>query len=334
MRPVFIVYYLWWSANHWDDLLGRGYPKARRPSPLPATLDARGCTARSLFPGSKLSDVHPAQGYDQDAPGVIERDVRQAAATGAKGFSVNWKGDGTAAQTPSSVRFNRRLQALFDAVHKVNAEGIDFKLQLNYQASARQLPFTQFRNDLGYFLKRYGGDPALDHTWSPKPTMIWTGSWKYSAARLAEVARAFRGRVLLIGDEKPRTWSAARAASLDGASWYWSSQDPAGNPQSFDQVARFAAQVRGSARNPGGGTKVWLAPFAPGYDSRLRYGSSSCVPRGDGRTLRALLAGNARSNPDGWTLISWNEIAEGTYIVPLTRYGTRYTDELRRLLRG
>jgi hypothetical protein len=25
---------------------------------------------------------------------------------------------------------------------------------------------------------------------------------------------------------------------------------------------------------------------------------------------------------------------EGTHIVPLTRYGTRYTDELRRLLRG
>src|SRR3954463_12193531 len=34
VRPVFLVYYLWWSANHWDDLLGRGYPKARRPSPL------------------------------------------------------------------------------------------------------------------------------------------------------------------------------------------------------------------------------------------------------------------------------------------------------------
>jgi hypothetical protein len=25
---------------------------------------------------------------------------------------------------------------------------------------------------------------------------------------------------------------------------------------------------------------------------------------------------------------------EGTHIVPLTRYGTRHTDELRRLLRG
>ena len=95
-------------------------------------------------------------------------------------------------------------------------------------------------------------------------------------------------------------------------------------------MAKFADAVRQSP-NPDGRQKTWLAPFTPGYNASLLYDSPTCVPRDNGETMRTLFAGNASSKPDGWTLISWNEISEGSYVVPLTRYGTGYTDILKVL---
>jgi hypothetical protein len=48
--------------------------------------------------------------------------------------------------------------------------------------------------------------------------------------------------------------------------------------------------------------------------------------------MRTLFEGNSASRPDAWTLISWNEIAEGTYIDPMQRYGAHYLDTLRQVL--
>ena len=49
------------------------------------------------------------------------------------------------------------------------------------------------------------------------------------------------------------------------------------------------------------------------------------MPRDNGATLQALFDGNAAGDPDGWLLISWNEITEGTYVTPeLQRYGGAY----------
>ena len=52
----------------------------------------------------------------------------------------------------------------------------------------------------------------------------------------------------------------------------------------------------------------------------------------NGQTLRRLFEGNAATDPDAYVLISWNEIAEGTYVQPLRRWGTRYLDVLRSLI--
>lgn len=85
-------------------------------------------------------------------------------------------------------------------------------------------------------------------------------------------------------------------------------------------------------KNPGGATKTWLAPFTPGYNAMLLYDTPTCVPRDDGETMHKLYDGNAASDPAGWTFISWNEISEGSYIVPLTRYGDLYTNTLADII--
>jgi hypothetical protein len=171
----------------------------------------------------------------------------------------------------------------------------------------------------------------LDHTYSNRPEVVWAGSWKYSAAELTTVANGSRSKLFLIGDEKPSTWNATRAAQLDGGSYYWSSQDPWRNPASFSQIKKLSDAVH-AGTNPDGCKKIWLAPFTPGYNAQLLYGTSTCVERRGGQTMHELFRGNKATNPDGWTFISWNEIAEGSYIVPLTRYGQQYTNELKTLI--
>ena len=335
-KPVFAIYYLWWTNQHWHDLLGGAYPFTQAPNPLPASLDASGCKAVSRYSGNKLTDVSQTRGtqkfaYDQDSAQVVESDVRQAAAHGLSGFSVNWKGSGTAVQSPATNGFNRRLQYVFDAVHKLNSEGVPFKLLLNYQGSSTILSSTSITNDLNYYIARYGKDAAQDHTYSARPEIIWTGSWKYSDAIVSKISQAVRPRVYLIGDEKVASWDANAAQSFDGDSYYWSSQDPYGNAASFSQLQKLAASIR-SSKNPDGSGKVWLAPFTPGFNSQLRFGGSTCVPRSNGATMHKLFDGNKATSPDGWLFISWNEIAEGTYITPLTRYGDLYLSTIANII--
>lgn len=327
---VFAYYYLWWSANHWRSSLGSAYPTTASPLPLPARLDATGCHPTSLYAGNVLTDV-PSRLYSQDDPGFLEADVRQAAAAGLAGFAVNWAGDGTTTQTDTSTPYSRRLKVLVDAVHEVNAEGVPFSLWLSYKASATVLPTTAVQGDLTWFARRYGADPAFDRTASSRPTVIWQGSRKYSLAQLQAVSQAQRAGLRLLGDET--TWSQTRAPYLEGNAYYWSSQDPYRNPASFGQVAALATAVRSSPPNRDGSRKAWVAPLTPGYDKQLA-GGTNCVPRKGGATLRAVYTGNAASRPDAWGLISWNEITEGTYVDPMTRYGTQELDVLRSLVAG
>jgi len=327
-QPVFAYYYLWWSKNHWVDMLGPSYPVNATPLRLPATLDAAGCNPTTTYAGNKLTDV-PSRLYSQDDPGFIEADVRQAAAAGLTGFAVNWAGNGSANQTASDTVYSRRLQVLVNAVHKVNAEGIPFKLWLSYKASAKILSTSWILGDLAYFLRTYGQDSAFDRSLSSKPTIIWQGSRKYDVSVLRTVNDQYRKSLRILGDEK--IWTTSRAAFLDGDAYYWSSQNPWGNPQSFAQLAELAKTVRASGKNTDGTNKIWVAPAAPGYNSQLA-GGTSCVPRRGGETLRALFSGNVQSTPDAWGLISWNEITEGTYIDPMTRYGTQYLNVLKDVI--
>ena len=48
--------------------------------------------------------------------------------------------------------------------------------------------------------------------------------------------------------------------------------------------------------------------------------------------MRDIYAGNSAADPNGWTVISWNEIDEGTYIVPLERYGLQSVATLSSII--
>lgn len=322
---VFAYYYLWWSASHWRSSLGSGYPYSASPLPLPTRLDAAGCNPVRNYPGVTVNDV-PGRLYDQDDPGLIESDVREAASAGLAGFAVNWAGTGSATQAVADNVYSRRLQAMVDAVHRVNAQGIPFKLWLSYKGSATVRSDAALLGDLAYFVRMYGQDPAFDRAQSNLPTVIWNGSRKYSLSTLRAVSSAYRSRLRIVGDET--TWSAARAPYLDGDAYYWSSQNPYNNPRSFAQLRSLAGAVRatGSAGSP----KTFVAPLAPGYNKELLGGS--CTPRHGGATLRRLFAGNAATRPDAWALISWNEITEGTHVDPMTRYGHQDLKVLRSLI--
>jgi hypothetical protein len=77
--------------------------------------------------------------------------------------------------------------------------------------------------------------------------------------------------------------------------------------------------------------KRWYAPLNPGYNSQLLDGGT-CIPRRNGDTLRSVWNGNLASNPDGWGMISWNEIAENTHIKPMQKWGSTYLNVLSSLI--
>ncbi len=313
---MYAYYYLWWDTQHWQDTLGSNYPYGQTPLPLPATLDATGCNPTSLYPGNVETDV-PATLLTQDDPFQIAYDVQSAIAAGLSGFAVDWYGTGSASQTPGSNAENQRLDSLVQAVDQAQAAGHNFHLWLSYEASSTSLTQPGITGDLAYLTSRYGGNPAFDRSNDGKPTFIWVGSYKYPTSVVAAISSQFRSGWYFVGGYQWNQWNSTVDQYFDADSPYWSSQDPWNNSQSFGQLDSLAATLHAEG-------KKYFAPLSPGFDRQLD-GSSGCVPRDNGATLRALYQGNASGDPQGWLLISWNEITEGTYVTPqLQRYGDSY----------
>ncbi len=328
---MFAFYYLWWDTAHWHNRLGPNYPYTADPLPLPATLTGDGCTVTNNFPGNQLTDVaNPL--WTQANASQIRSDVAYAAATGLAGFAVSWAGTGLANQTTNSSAFNQRLAMLVAAVRQINAQGTPFSLWVAYISSARIRTTDEINNDLTYLDKTYGNNPAFDHSNGGKPTLIMMGSRKYPISVLDAFSARWRPHFYLVADENWDTWNSAKAADFDADQYYWSSQNPVANKASFADIDRLAAEVR-SSRNPDGSAKQFFAPLAPGYNKVLG-GGSGCVPRLGGQTMEDIFSGNASANPDGWMVISWNEIDEGTYIVPLERYGEQSLATLKAIIDG
>ncbi len=313
---MYAYYYLWWDTHHWQTTLGANYPFGQSPLPLPATLDAGGCNPTSLYNGNIETDA-PTSLFTEDDPSQINYDVQSAVAAGLTGFAVDWYGTGSAGQMPSSNSEDRRLDLLVQAVDQAQAEGHNFHLWLSYEASSTGLTQPAITGDLTYLTTQYGTNPAFDRSNGGRPTFIWVGSYKYPLNVVAAISSQFRSSWYFVGGYQYNQWNDSVAPYFDADSPYWSSQDPWNNASSFQQLRGLAATLHAEG-------KKYFAPLAPGFDRQLD-GSTTCVPRDNGATLQALFNGNAAGDPDGWLLISWNEITEGTYVTPeLQRYGGTY----------
>lgn len=323
--PVYLHYYLWWTAQHWHDKLGPAYPYGVSPPVVPGTLGPNDCRAAVAFPGASIVDV-PSEGLsDQSDPATFDRHIAAAANAGVRGFVVSWQGTGTATQTPSSSGYNARLDLLVHRVDAYNAtHAKPFSLALGFSAYGNYArPSSALVNDLTYFVGRYGTDRAFANDFSAHPLVMMLASRKYNATQVGEVARAIGRRVLLVSDDTNSTW-AAEQQYFGGASWYWSSQNPYTNPQSGAQLRNLADQAHAAH-------KLWFAPFSPGFNAQLN-GGTACTPRAGTQTLTNIWGLNRQSHPDAWFGISWNEFVENSYLEPSRAHGTAELDTLRQLI--
>jgi Glycosyl hydrolase family 99/Calcineurin-like phosphoesterase len=259
---------------------------------------------------------YPAVGrYSSSDPSVMRRQIGEAKAAGITAFLVSWKG------TAVEKARLEQLAALAAELH--------FKLGLVYEGldfQRRPLPATEVAGDVRWFARTFAADPVFDIGVGgfDRPLVIWSGSWAFSTADIAQVVQPVRSRLMVLASAKNIADYARVASLVEGDAYYWSSVNPAtmsGYGQKLDALGQ-------SVHTHGG---LWIAPSAPGFDARL-IGGKSEVPRNDGATLRAEFNTALHSQPDAIGLISWNEFSENTHIEPSMRYGRSYLDLTAQLI--
>lgn len=250
--------------------------------------------------------------YSSDNSRVMRQHIRWAKEAGIDGFIVSWKG---------TYKLNRRLQQLVRIADQEN-----FKLAIIYESldfERNPLPAEQVDADLNYFIDRYANKEVFRVF--EKPMIIWSGTWKFSTQEIESVVQDKKEHIFILASEKNVEEYQRLADLVDGDAYYWSSVNPdthSGYPEKLIDM--------GKAVHENGG--IWVAPAAPGYDSRL-LGGTTVVDRKDGETLRRQLEAAFQSEPDAVGLISWNEFSENSHIEPSQNYShqsLRVLDEVYR----
>ena len=250
--------------------------------------------------------------YRSDNPAVIRWQVRQARAAGLTGFIVSWK------DTPA---YRTILPLLERAARKGG-----LKLAMEYEglnALRQPLPVAKVAADFRFFTSTYAPNPAW-YRIGGKPLTIWDGTQRFSRAAVASVTGRVRRRILVLSSGNNVAEFERLAAYTDGDAYYWSSVYPGRDLFYASKLAAMGAAVHRAH-------KIWIAPFAPGFNDIL-IGGGRAVPRLGGATLRTEYATAARSAPDILGLISWNEWTENTYVEPSVDYGYFYPKLLDRLI--
>ena len=248
--------------------------------------------------------------YSSDETSVMRTHIRLAKQAGIDGFIVSWK---------STPVLNRRLRLLAGVAAREH-----FRLAIIYQGldfERRPQPVSRVAGDLREFARTFAKLPALGG--AGRPTVIWSGTWEFSARDLRSVTAPLRGRLRILASERNARDYLAKAAAFDGDAYYWSSV----NPDTYPGVTRKLRSMARAVHATGG---QWFAPAAPGFDGNL-VGHSTVVPRRNGATFRRELASAMASDPDALAIISWNEFSENSHIEPSRRYGTRALEVLADL---
>ncbi len=261
---------------------------------------------------------HPAQpfpgNYDSADPAVISWQIEQAKAAGITGFIVSWKNNAT---------YQKILPEVESAASHDN-----FKLAMEYETRqtfpARTLtPVATTEADFRYFVANYASNPAWYRV-NGKPVTVIDRSNLYSTAQIAAITGPVRSSLAVLQDVSTVAVYNRYAAHTDGNAYYWSSDNPATNPHAAADLEALGAAVHAAHG-------IWIAPFAPGYNSTL-IGGHVVVARGGGAVLRSEYATAAGSSPDILGLISWNEWTENTYVEPSVSYGFSYVNVLKSLI--
>jgi hypothetical protein len=239
--------------------------------------------------------------YSSDEERILRTHIRWAKAAGIDGFLVSWK------DTPV---LNRRLGKLIAV-----AKSEHFKLGIVYQGLdfyRRPRPTAAIAADLDFFVRSVARESPF-RVYGSKPLVIWSGTWKYSAAQVASVTDPRRRDLLILASEKRAKGYQRLQGHVDGDAYYWSSVNPATFPSYASKLHELSAAVHASRG-------LWIAPAAPGFDARM-IGGTTTVPRRAGATLRTELDAAMASAPDAIGLISWNEFSENSHVEPSRRYG-------------
>lgn len=262
---------------------------------------------------TKKSDLPELGKYSSDDVAVMRQHVQWAKSAGIDGFIVSWK------HTPT---LDARLAKLVDIAEQEN-----FKLSIIYQGldvNRDPLPggATTVARDLDWFSWNYSQRAPFNMF--PKPLVIWSGTWGFSAADIAGVTATRRDHLLILASERNVDGYNRLARVVDGDAYYWSSV----NPATYDGYAQKLVEMRQAVDASGG---LWFAPAAPGFDARRNQGTS-VVPRNDGKTFEQEIAAALASRPDALGIISWNEFTENSHIEPSRDFGFRYLDVVAQRL--
>ncbi len=320
--PFFAHYYLWWDDRHWQSKLGTAYSSIKQSRSLPATLEANGCTAQSNFSGNQLIDIPQTGLYSQDNSSVLKSQVETAAGAGLSGFVVSWS---------NNAVFDRRLDALVKIVEQYNtSHSQKFYLILGYEGldnGRNPRPISTVETDLKYFSDTYGANSVFQiPRYGQLPLVMWLDSRRFPVEDIAQISSQTKDRLTLIGDEHGLSeWNRGVSRYFAGDGWYFSSQNPYANHNSFNQIAALAKQIESE-------NKLWFAPLSGGYN-KANFGlGGNCVPRNNGETMKKIFTGNSQIKPNGYMYISWNEYLENTYVDPSVLYGSFYLDTLKQII--
>ena len=249
--------------------------------------------------------------YSSSDPGVMRHQIEQAKSAGITGFIVSWK------DTPLN---DQRLELLMRVAAQEH-----FKLAMIYEGldfSRKPLPVPEVAADFAAFRDKFAADSVF-YRINGKPLTIWSGTWAFSYAQVAQVTSAVRPQLLVLSTEKNVAGFQRIASVTDGDAYYWSSVNPATNPGYQAKLDQMSQAIRKAG-------KYWIAPFAPGFDARM-VGGQRAVPRNNGQTLRTEYAAAVRSSPNMLGLISWNEFSENSYVEPSRDFGYQSLDVLMQL---
>jgi Glycosyl hydrolase family 71 len=249
--------------------------------------------------------------YSSSDPGVMRHQIEQAKSAGITGFIVSWK------DTPLN---DQRLELLMRVAAQEH-----FKLAMIYEGldfSRKPLPVPEVAADFAAFRDKFAANSVF-YRINGKPLTIWSGTWAFSYAQVAQVTSAVRPQLLVLSTEKNVAGFQRIASVTDGDAYYWSSVNPATNPGYQAKLDQMSQAIHHAG-------KYWIAPFAPGFDARM-VGGQRAVPRNNGQTLRTEYAAAVRSSPNMLGLISWNEFSENSYVEPSRDFGYQSLDVLMQL---